>query len=319
MLKYKRFIKVFFWLSGTVILFCVFSTRLRLFSNVWNTERVSVPVNRIREWPLQRVDYSTAWKEMKLHEIPCTNVSALPNNIASETMSPFRFRYICASPKEYGQDHIRQIALVQLNENETFHTIWRYAKKHSNIVLLDIGANIGGLSIPLANAVPTARVIAIEPVQKTLRFLTKAIILNQLQEKILLLNNAMYDRPFKTLTMISYAVWLSLGRVDDPLIYKPPDRNNDKVENTVISITFDEIIPLVKGSQKCVVKIDVEGAECIVIRRIDNFLSVIPVPIIIMETNKIAESDQHCIASMLRRLISHGYKPHNGYTGRYFC
>lgn len=152
----------------------------------------------------------------------------------------------------------------------------------------------------MANTVPLVRAITVEPIDRDIRLLTKAVILNNLQDRFLILRHAIHNEAFKEMRMISYKNCLTLARLDTLDACLPPERSLDKVENNVTTITFDELFPLEKSYPSCIVKIDVEVSECLAVQKMEKVIVEIHVPMIVMETDKIAKVDVNCIRTAFK-------------------
>lgn len=79
-------------------------------------------------------------------------------------------------------------------ETRTVHLLLRLWKSHTRGYLLDIGANIGLISIPFALLARSAKVIAVEAVVDNHRALTHNIALNNLVGRVTALNVALGDQ-----------------------------------------------------------------------------------------------------------------------------
>lgn len=131
-------------------------------------------------------------------------------------------------------------------------------------VFLDVGANVGYFSLLLANAAPELRVISLEPNPPIAALLAESIGRNHLDARISLHRVAAADT----------AGTLQFG-VD------PVNTGHSRLANehhvgsfSVETIVLDDWLPSrLDGRRLALVKIDVEGAECRVLRGMSALLA----------------------------------------------
>lgn len=116
------------------------------------------------------------------------------------------------------------------------------------VVVVDIGANIGAVSVYAASLNPRARVIAVEPEPDNLHYLRRNII-----------NNGVRDRV--TVCTVAVAGHAGSGYIVDghghSVLTATPESNSTPVPITTLATLFTE-----HSIDECdVLKIDVEGAE----------------------------------------------------------
>ena len=133
--------------------------------------------------------------------------------------------------------------------------------------VIDAGANIGTVTIPLAAA--GARVIAYECEPENISFLRAAVATNRFEDRVEVRGKALWDRP-STLRFAGGSAW---GRLSDD--------GAKRVEAT----TVDDDIPASQAVK--IVKMDVEGAELHVLRGMQQLIRT-QHPDIAFECNSLA-------------------------------
>jgi FkbM family methyltransferase len=168
----------------------------------------------------------------------------------------------------------------------------------NNGVLLDVGANIGSICIPVSKMRPDVKIIAIEASPWIFDVLKKNIEANN-ASNITALNYAVYEESGKTLPM--YAPKDLFGKGSLKAVYT---QNAELVE----TITIDDIKRQCNVSAIHFIKVDVEGFEAAVFRGMSS-LSTSDKPKIIFEFSEWAEEAAGFKAREAQSIIlSKGYK-----------
>ncbi|MFZ1721801.1 MAG: FkbM family methyltransferase [Microgenomates group bacterium] len=140
--------------------------------------------------------------------------------------------------------------------------------KHSQPIIVDLGANIGDTCIYFKWLYPNARIFAFEPHPVAYKYLIKNIAENNL----------------KNISAFNYG----LSKTNSKMILKTPSEENlgasstkNKFSKSNTGEKFevemkrgDEIVALKKLTRIDLLKIDIEGSESEVIQRLDKLLEV---------------------------------------------
>lgn len=190
-----------------------------------------------------------------------------PRRILRGPASGYR---ICASPAgnlSYllgtAEPHLREIIRQYVSDGDTVY---------------DVGANLGYVSLLLARQVgPRGRVIAFEPVPKNLDFLRQTIAINQLTT-INVIDAAASDAS-------GHAIIRMGTNLSTPsMVWHRKDPTS--IEITVRTVAIDELVQAGEVEPPQFVKIDVEGAEGLVLRGMRNTIASSK-PILVIECSDI--------------------------------
>lgn len=169
-----------------------------------------------------------------------------------------------------------------------------------NGYFVDIGSNIGSITIPLCKNRPDIHAISIEASPWVFKYLEKNILSNKLNN-VELINCAIYDEDGLFLDFYSHEDKFgkgSLASVFTNKSIKVATRTIDSILNEKALKTVD------------VIKVDVEGFEYFVFKGGENYLTLSKAPVIYFEfidcnelnTNKLQPGDAQ------KLLLEYGYK-----------
>ena len=167
-----------------------------------------------------------------------------------------------------------------------------------NIGFIDIGANIGSHSLPVAKA--GYQVLAVEPVSDNVKYIHKSVLLNRLQDYFTLLENAVSNT--RSTMQHSFAG-------DNRGHYEMMEHQN----GTISSILLDDLLYFTKFD-KAILKMDIEGMEHKAILYAEKLLRQLNIPVIFMEWGQLRQwynyhgsPDKDIIIKMLKILDSNKY------------
>jgi len=163
----------------------------------------------------------------------------------------------------------------------------------------DIGANVGYVSLSLAKRVgPQGQVFAFEPIPQTFDWLEKNVKLNQL-DNITTLMVAASDRPGETTIRIPESLSMS------SLVWHRNDPS--AIELPIKTVVIDELVKTGSVPPPQFVKIDVEGAEGLVVEGMRGTIADCK-PILFLECSEIGRATTWPLLSEL------GYRCHAAAT-----
>lgn len=183
------------------------------------------------------------------------------------------------------------------------HQYWRYSKPKKGDVFIDIGAGIGGTTIPPAGQVgKEGLVIAIEPNPQPLTWLRGNVAINKL-ENVKIVQKAVWNR--KTVLKMDVA-YPSI-----PMIPREKNRKEGK-KAEVQADTLDNILSNFDVDRIDFLKMDIEGAEIEALAGAEKTLQITEKAAIaayhIRDGNRTAPS----VANFLR---NHGFVTHTSSGG----
>lgn len=147
-----------------------------------------------------------------------------------------------------------------------------------NGVFIDIGANIGCISLPVSQARPDVKIICVEASKKIFEYLKKNIAINNLKN-FTLVHNAISDQDNKT---ISFHTSELFGKGSMTVSH------NTQTE-TIQTITIDSLVSQLGLQEVSLIKIDIEGYELSALQGAKNILQRTDAPDIIFEFIDYAE------------------------------
>ena len=170
-------------------------------------------------------------------------------------------------------------------------------------VLLDLGANIGSISMPVARLRPDVRIIGIEASPRVFSYLKHNIELNKISN-IEIINLALSDKDNDMVSFYSPEEKFGKGSMS-PVF-------TDKAE-TIKTITLDTLLEDRKIYNVGFVKIDVEGYENLVFRGGNRLFSGSTPPPVLFEFADWAENQAHGAKAgdAQKFLLSYGYSLFN--------
>lgn len=164
---------------------------------------------------------------------------------------------------------------------------------------IDVGANIGFFTLRFAQWVgDRGKVIAIEPEDRNYASLVEAIERKGFSERV---------EPLKAVAAATAGeIFLEVNPIH------PGDHriSRDGAGLPVHAVTLDQLVPFEKGPQPSLVKIDVQGAEMMVLQGAATILSRAG-PALFIELDEAALNKfGSSIAAILNHLLGYGYEPY---------
>ena len=177
------------------------------------------------------------------------------------------------------EDHFISAALQRRGQWEggMVDSILNMLNKHPNAEFLDLGCNIGTYS--LAAAAFGHHIIAVDAVIDNLELLYKSLTLGKLQDKAILIWNAISDE-YSKVALTKYK-----GNVGGTAIRDLTTEDKKNKETFITqTIKLDDLVPLMKG-KTVVIKMDIETKEYSALLGGSNFFDSVDIPMIQMEIN----------------------------------
>jgi FkbM family methyltransferase len=152
-------------------------------------------------------------------------------------------------------------------------------------VAIDVGANIGMVTVPLAISAQRvgSRVIAFEPFPRNVEWMRQNLLVNQIEEQVTVVNCGLSSAPGDA-TLLLREDFETGAAIGNASVAEPG--NNERFERVTIQLnTLDALWPSFGSPRLDIVKIDIEGHE-------DRFLEGAKQtlfanrPAIIMEVNR---------------------------------
>ena len=194
-----------------------------------------------------------------------------------------------AFPNDYIQ---KTLSTGVFYEESVTNSILRYHDEYGGGDILDIGMNIGCVSIPVAKFCGDhCQVISIEAMVPTFHRAEANAAMNSVSDKIRMFNVAVQDEP--DVTSLAFTV----------------DSNNmgaNRVARNGVSVdatTLDQLRDNFKAVK--IVKMDIEGSEMKAIRGGDKWLKEYPPCVIVMETDKVNQTEMDDL------MMSYDFTSHN--------
>ena len=197
----------------------------------------------------------------------------------------------------------RRLILYKSYEPELVNVVKQLVEHRSDVI--DVGANVGFYTVLFANLIDKERkVLAIEPVGKSLQRLHNNVLLNQVKEKVIIFEGGVSDvgGSLEIKTITDNEEYSTFGAMIHPSIAL----HKFSTEQVRIS-TIDNLVhkySLMPG----LVKIDVEGMEPLVIKGMQNILKKHR-PIVVMEWDEFMLKYNGFVPSEVINLLeTYGYK-----------
>lgn len=160
-------------------------------------------------------------------------------------------------------------------------------------IFIDVGANLGHYTM-LASGVCRSKTIAIEPIASTLVKLKKNIELNNLQEKVTLLNIGIGDKNEILNFTTNKTVMNSVSLVES---------------NTTVKIEVKTLDTVLKNINPTFIKIDVEGYEYKVLKGAANTLKNYKLKYLLVEFNESGSVFDIKDEEVFNLIIANGFTP----------
>ncbi len=135
-----------------------------------------------------------------------------------------------------------------------------FLKIEPNFTIIDIGANVGLMSLPFANAVPQGKVYSFEPTFYALERLKKNISLNtDLENRIEVINSFVSEKSSVNPNIVAFSSWKVNGEKDDN--NHPVHLGTPKATDGVPALSLNDFVNQRQLQKIDFIKIDTDGHE----------------------------------------------------------
>jgi len=174
-------------------------------------------------------------------------------------------------------------------EEKQMHVLFPVMLRYPHLGFIDVGANIG--TYTMFAALLTRLVIAIECFKPNTMRIAKAIQIENLRNKVILIENAVYSHSGRYLRLSSHFENIGGQGISNGDIGNK-SRNDPYIVKT---IRFDDILPIIKQTKfrSFLMKIDIERSEHHVFETGTELFNYVDVPIIHIEWDKMHYQKEH--------------------------
>ncbi|XP_005099016.1 uncharacterized protein LOC101860018 isoform X1 [Aplysia californica] len=186
-------------------------------------------------------------------------------------------------------------------EKENVASVYNAHQLFPNLVLVDLGCNVGAFTLPAAKH--GIEVVAVDAVMPSLRLLQRSLLINDLSCPVTLIHNALYKSRKKMRVVIDPT------NIGGSQVAEILDFRKDKIppSQTVDAICLDDLVPFVRG-RDVFLKLDLEGMEVQVLQCAQEFFSQVDVKVVLLEWMFYRHHEE--ASGILKSfLTSHGLSP----------
>lgn len=207
-------------------------------------------------------------------------------------------KILCEPESSYGS----YIVYARFPEYEEMRFIHDYLRE--NDVFIDVGANIGAVSLVAADKITRGSIYAFEPTPEIAKKCKKNVSLNKLERRISVLSTAVSDQ-------IGFVQFVIEGESEVNHMLSQRTLISDSKIIDVPSVTLDSFIVSRKIRKISLLKVDVEGAEYKVFAGGNRSFKNHKIEVVVFEVNSKSSSFGIRTANVVRFLKSHGYTLYN--------
>jgi FkbM family methyltransferase len=166
---------------------------------------------------------------------------------------------------------------------------------NTDSTFLDVGSGIGDFSLIASSKITTGKIFAFEPSQEPLSTLKENIAINFLEKKIKIIEEVASNKVGtikfneESVSEVSH-----IGTGENGIIKK--------------TTTLDKVIESNKLTTIDLIKIDVEGAESLVIEGLEKSFESKLIKVLIIELNSNANQFNSSKVKLVKKLINHNFK-----------
>lgn len=167
-----------------------------------------------------------------------------------------------------------------------------FVKLSLNAVVIDVGANVGVMSLEFAAKVPQGKVYSFEPTDYAFGKFQKNMSLNpNLSERISLFKSFVSDKKSETADIVAYSSWKIAGKNEDGDQLHPIHSGTAKATTRTGSVRLDDFVVMENLNRLDFIKIDTDGHEYEVLKGAVETLRRFK-PILIFEIGRYAMTEK---------------------------
>lgn len=174
-----------------------------------------------------------------------------------------------------------ELSLFLFGKFQSHITNNSFLKIQDNFTIIDIGANVGLMTLQFAKLVPKGKVISFEPTHYALERLKRNLSLNpELAERVTVINSFVSEKSDTNPNIVAYSSWKVNGERGDN--DHPVHLGTPKAAEGVPSVSLNDFAEQQKLDKIDFIKIDTDGHEYEVFRGADKAIAKYK-PVIIFE------------------------------------
>jgi FkbM family methyltransferase len=180
--------------------------------------------------------------------------------------------------------------------------LFGFLMRYPEMSFIDVGANLGAYTMFAASF--GKFVLAIECFKPNIERIRKAVQIEKVQDKVVLIGNAIFSESGKYLEMKS-----DPSNVGSQAIIVNSNMNNSHNGMYVVkTIRFDDILPVLKAKniRNAVMKVDIQWSEVFLCETGGETFDYVNIPVVLMEW-EIAPQNRDRMRNILKFFIGRGY------------
>ena len=179
-----------------------------------------------------------------------------------------------------------------------------YLIRHPHMNFIDVGANLGAYTMLAATL--GRSVLSIECFSPNIERIRKAVQIEKLQDKVVLVGNAIYNESGKYLKMTSDP--FNIGSQEIITNSNRSYSSNDP--GVVKTIRFDEVLPILqqRNIRQAVMKVDIQWSEVYLCETGGKIFDYVNIPVILMEWERVIKH-LFRMNAVLYFFLGRGYVP----------
>ncbi|UJR24507.1 hypothetical protein I4U23_005882 [Adineta vaga] len=165
-------------------------------------------------------------------------------------------------------------------EEKHLNKLFQYLIDNPHMNFIDIGANLGAYTMFVASL--GRQVISIECFKPNIERIRRAIQIEKVQNKVILIGNAIYSFSGEQLALQSEPNNIGSQGLDLTLDLRQTKLNETYIVKTIL---FNDILPIlkIKNIRHAIMKVDIQWSEMYICQRGSDVFDYVNIPIVFME------------------------------------